>query len=97
MEYVRNFSRFLLDNGLIFEINRKVLHPIGLAFIIDMDEDNEKKAVLSLIAVDDEDGILFGEESLDEGYKKYNKFLRDGGQERLNCRQKTNGFIVQEK
>lgn len=29
----------LLDSGIIFEINRRVLHPLGLALAVEVDDE----------------------------------------------------------
>jgi hypothetical protein len=96
-DYKSDFARFLLDNGLIFEINRKVLTPLGLALVIDVDEENEDKvAIRGLWESEDPEGILFESETFTEGRNKYEEFLKKEGQRRLDARQKELGYIVQE-
>ena len=43
MNRVKLFPRYLVDNGLIFEINRRVLHPLGLALVVDIDGKDRRK------------------------------------------------------
>lgn len=95
MKYVRNFPRFLLDNGLIFEINRTILHQFGMVLSVDIDEDSESKAVLSLMSTDDEDGMIFDPETFEEGWLKYSKFL-EKNKDKIKARKESLGFILQE-
>ena len=39
MHYISNAAKFLLDTGLLGEINRLVLHPRGLALAINAEDD----------------------------------------------------------
>jgi len=97
MERIKNFQRVLLDNGLIFEINRKVLHPLGMALVVEVSFDNSKK--INIVGVDkteDEEGIIFDNETFDEGREKYEAFLKREGERRLRAREKSLGFTIQE-
>ena len=95
---MNNFVKFMVDNGLIFEINRRVLHPLGLAMIADIDRNNRKQlSIAALEETDDEEGFLYDGESFNVGRDKYQKFLdKKGGQERLDARKAKYGFIEQE-
>ena len=96
---VKQFPKFLVDNGLIFEINRKVLHPLGLAMVIDIDLKSRKNlAITALEETDDPEGFLYDSEGFEIGSEKYKRFLeKRGGQERLDARQAKFGFIEQDK
>lgn len=98
MKKVSDFARFLLDNGLLFEINRKVLHPLGLVLVTDVDYEDDNKIVLSGLysADDDLEGIVFDPETFEEGRRKYRQFLSEDGQNRLDSRNNSLGFVVQE-
>jgi hypothetical protein len=98
VEYIKGFTRYLLDNGLIFEINRKILHPLGMALVVEIDTGNKKKIVIKgLLTTEDAEGFLFDEETFRYGVEKYEKFLDKIGQERLDRREKECGFLIQEK
>jgi hypothetical protein len=98
MNTKKSFQKFLIDNGLIFEINRKVLHPLGLAMVVDIDRNNKRKlAITGLAETEDEEGFLYDEESFTIGSDKYQMFLDRGGQKRLDVRKAKYGFIEQDK
>lgn len=95
---IDSFPKFLLDNGLVFEINRKVLHPLGLAMVIDVDFKNRKKlAVTALAQTDDLDGFIYDAEGFEIGRERYESFLLKEGQERLDARKAKYGFIEQDR
>lgn len=95
---MKNFSKFLVDNGLIWEINRKVLHPLGLAMVVDVDRNNRRQLkIADLAETEDPEGFLYEAEAFQVGKEKFEKFLRRGGQERLDARMAKYGFIEQEK
>lgn len=96
---VKQFQKFLVDNGLIFEINRKVLHPLGLAMVVDIDPKSRKNlAITSLEETEDPEGFLYDPEGFEIGTDKYKRFLeKRGGQERLDARNAKYGFIEQDK
>ena len=97
-ERVKGFERFLIDNGLIFEINRKVLHPLGLALIVDISFENRK--ALKIVGLDETDaaeGFLFDEETFEDGMEKLQRFMEKKGLSKIDARKKEIGFIIQEK
>jgi hypothetical protein len=85
---------FLLDSGLLFEINRSILHLVGLAFVITKDE--QGKTVLKL-----KDGraepekLIFDNAIRDKGTGKLLKFMRDFGDAQINRRRKMLGWSCQ--
>jgi hypothetical protein len=96
-EPIKNFPKYMLDNGLLFEINRRVLHPLGLSMVIDLDWTNKKKlAITALVQTEDYEGCLFDEEAFEVGESNYAKYLRkEGG--RLEERKNKFGFVEQDK
>jgi len=95
---IKSFPRYLVDNGLVFEINRKVLHPLGLAMVIDVDPKNRKHlSITALVKTDDLDGFVYDSEGFAIGSEKYQKYLESTGQERLDARKEKYGFIEQDR
>jgi len=98
MEAISKFPKFLVDNGLIFEINRKVLHPLGMAMVVDVDRNNKRQlAITALLETEDQEGFVYDEEGYDVGKSKFQQFLDKGGQERLDYRLAKYGFVEQDK
>jgi hypothetical protein len=94
----KSYGKFLIDKGLVFEINRKVLHPLGLALVIDLDPQNKKRLIITgIMETQDQEGFLYDDETFTVGDKKYNQYLKEEGNDRLEFRKTKLGFIEQEK
>lgn len=87
----------LVRTGLLFEINRAVLHPFGLALRVTEYDAEEGGGVEfdGLVSTTDPEGIVFDDGSLEAGAKKLAVFLRDTGREKLAAREKALGWTVQ--
>lgn len=88
--------RFLSDSGLLFELNRLVLHPLGLALVLAVDE---KTGVHTLHGIwdsrDDPEGICFEQDAYTDGAEKFAAYKRDHFVPRLPRRFKALGYLVQ--
>lgn len=89
--------KFLLEKGLLFEINRSILHPLGLALAVSIDSNGEFEVDGLWDARDDEDGMTFEDDVLTEGTTKYAEYLNQEGFDRFNARYEKFGFVRQEK
>lgn len=89
--------KFLLDNGLLFEINRSVLHPFGLALSVIIDDEENCKFDGLLDCRDDPEGIVFSDEVLAAGQKKYRDYLEKEGFNKEMFRYDKLGYICQQK
>ena len=97
MSLIKSYPRYLVDKGLLFEINRKVLHPLGLAMIIDISRGKSKQlSIIGIAETDDPDGFMYPDEAFEIGADNYQRFLDAGTQKRLDHRQKKFGFAIQE-
>jgi hypothetical protein len=86
----------LVDDGLIFEINRQVLHPMGLALAVVKDPSNQASPeTVVLVESDDEEGILFDEAGFTSGAAKFAAFFRKVGENRVARRIRAVGFARQ--
>jgi hypothetical protein len=86
----------MVDNGLLFEINRKVLHPLGMALVADVDYDNPKYLRLDgLYKTDEPEGVQYEPETFEHNKKVYQDFLDKEGSGKLANRKKILGYIVQ--
>ena len=97
MSLIKSYPRYLVDKGLLFEINRKVLHPLGLAMIIDISRGKSKQLdIIGIEETDDPDGFMYPDEAFEIGADNYLRFLNAGSQKRLDLRQERFGFAIQE-
>jgi hypothetical protein len=74
MPIVDNPARLLLDSGLLFAINCEILHPLGLALFVNV-EDDGTAAIGGLLSTDDPEGITYGAEDLADGEAQLARFM----------------------
>lgn len=67
-------ARFLHESGLLFKINRDVLHPLGLALAIEQHDDGALTMSQELLDYRDEDGVYFDRESIERGEARLRLF-----------------------
>lgn len=89
-------AKFLYETGLLFEINREVLHPLGLALetVVNEETGEVEMGCLQDFRADPE-GVVFDDAALKEGTAKILKFMREEGQERIASRKKGLGYVIQ--
>lgn len=87
----------LIDDGLLFEINRAILHPLGLslALVWESDDGSGEVTGVDLIKDRDPEGTVFAPENFTEGEKKLKAFMEREGTERLVTREAALGFRQQ--
>lgn len=91
-------AQFLHDSGLLYEINRVVLHPLGFALAVEGNvADGSQMVGFNGLQdhrdSDDGEGVLFLEDST--GPDRLAKFMAAGGIERMRNRFRKLGFIIQ--
>lgn len=99
MRFIENPSKFLIDSGLLFEINRRILHPFGLALSMEMRKDNEDEPssefnVKVWDCTADPEGITFQTDTFKAGWAKYQAF-RKNHRQRLGQRLISLGYLIQ--
>ncbi len=85
----------LHDDGLLFQINRVVLHPLGLALVLSTKKEHFEE--LFLYKVPDPDGYSFSPETFNSGVKRFDAFMKKEGFAKHEARMKTLGYLIQEK
>jgi hypothetical protein len=93
---IKNIAEFLLDSGLLFEINRNVLHPFGLALEVIIDDEDKITFGNIWDCRDDPEGLVYDDDAFVVGKNKFEKFMKEFGEARLSSRKRRLGFIVQE-
>ncbi len=80
-------ASYLLDSGLLFEINRQFLHQLGLGLTVRDDGRGGR-----VIGIKDEradpGSLVFGREALEEGRRKFVRFLRSYGSSQMAKRER---------
>ena len=97
MKKIKEAAEFLLDSGLLFEINRKILHPLGLALETVVHEDGTVEFGQIWDARDDPEGMLYADDCYASGLKKLKAYLKEQGNEALKSRMEKLGFLVQKR
>ena len=95
---IKDPAKFLIDSGLLFEINRSVLHPFGLAMAVypDGKEPGSDEGVIQIYDDrDDKEGTLFGDEAFMLGMAKFEKFLEEFGIDKIQQRKEILGYVQQ--
>jgi hypothetical protein len=84
-----------VDSGMLFEVNRRVLHPLGVAIEVIREEDGTVQFGGIWDMRDDPEGIVFEEYTFWRGMKKWCSFLAQVGQRAMLRRQGVVGFVRQ--
>jgi hypothetical protein len=91
---VPNPVQFMLDNGILFEINRQVLHPLGLELHLKLDDENR----LTGIELEDNrpspEPIYFSPEAFEEGREKFQRYMAEAGRRNMQKRRQL-GMVIQ--
>ncbi|MEJ2539246.1 MAG: hypothetical protein P8188_04645 [Gemmatimonadota bacterium] len=91
---IENPVEFLKDHGILFEINRQVLHPLGLELHFHLDDDGR----ITGIDLEDNRGIpqpiCFTPEAFHEGRSKYEEYLTSHGRRNIQKRRQI-GMVIQ--
>jgi hypothetical protein len=88
-------GKFLYESGLLFEINRTILHPLGLALEVVVDGDNVTVGDLWDYR-EDEEGMLYDPATFAAGRAKHLGMMAKWGYEAHMKRKAALGYIVQE-
>lgn len=83
-------GQFLVDSGLLYMINREILHPIGLALSVTTDGKLLIKAML-----DKPEEMIFKKEMVIKGYAKFKQFMLSFGNQQIEKRQEKLGWGTQ--
>lgn len=84
-----------VDSGFLFELNRRVLHPFGLALEVVQESDGSIMFGGVWDCREDPEGIIFAEGDFQEAVRKWNDYLIGQGVKILTSRLVRLGFIVQ--
>lgn len=92
-------AHFLHESGLLYRINREILHPLGMALSIQLPDyaDPPTETITTQLCAfdDDEEGIIFDDEVMMKAQARETKFMTEVGQQKLDARQNKLGFVIQ--
>lgn len=86
-----------LDSGLLFAINSIVLHPLGLAMSISIDEGGNYSFGDIWDCREEPEGIVYEREAFMEGEEKWLKYWIEFGKEKAAERRRVLGFVIQQE
>jgi hypothetical protein len=88
-------AKFLQRSGLLFQINREILHKYGLSLTV-IEYDDDRVEFEGLLATTDPEGTDYSPEDLEKGFQKLQAFeSRPDTKERLRKREEGLGWLVQ--
>lgn len=91
---IENPVQFLRDHGILFEINRQVLHPLGLELSFTLNDEGR----ITDIALSDNraspDPIYFAPDAFEQGRTSYEQYLKDHGRRNMQKRRQV-GMVIQ--
>jgi hypothetical protein len=80
------------DEGYLQEVNRKYLHPLGLALTVQVDDDGTAKIIGVLDYRDDPEGVTFGDDVLSVEKARH---ISDIFDDRVEARLLALGYVIQ--
>lgn len=81
----------LREKGLLWQINRMVLHPLGYALSVVLEDDGTERLDDICITSDPEGWIYEGS----EGEQKFSDFMQAEGKAKIKRRQAALGYVIQ--
>lgn len=82
---------FLLESGLLFEMNRTFLHPLGISLVLQNDTLSLKDSKT------EPDKLVFDRATMIRGQERISKFMQSFGFAQMDKRAKKLGWAVQPK
>jgi hypothetical protein len=91
---IENPVEFLRDNGILFEMNRQVLHPLGLELRFELDENGKITEINLFDNREVAQPLGFTPEAFNEGREKYEAYLNECGRQNMQKRRRM-GMLIQ--
>lgn len=86
---------FLIKTGLLFQINRDILHPVGLA--LEAEEDDNGDFILKNLwdLRNDPEGVVYSPEAFERAQRKLDHFYETFGNAKIKEREEVLGYVYQ--
>ena len=91
----RMSAKEFTDSGLLFAVNHKVLHPLGLALEVAINEEGEYRFGGVKDYRDDPEGMLYHESTLQNGAAKLKQYMDERGDKDIEDRVAALGYTIQ--
>lgn len=91
---IENPVQFLVDHGILFEMNRQVLHPLGLELHFHLSDEGRITGIELLDNRASTNPIYFSPEAFEEGRQKYEQYMAEHGKRNMQKRRMM-GMVVQ--
>jgi len=89
---ITNPAKFIQDTGILGEINRTILHPLGLALAVNVDAEEGDVQPFSILETADPEGFVFDEvDSIVLRFKAFSMSRAD----RVRARGQGLGHLIQ--
>lgn len=85
---------FLVDSGLLFEMNRQMLHPVGIAAMVCKAPDGTKRLAFKDYR-DAPESAVFDPGVLELGRRKFVRFMKSFGHRQMDRRSRKLGQTCQ--
>lgn len=93
-DQIEHPSLFLEENGILFEMNRQVLHPLGLELRFQLGDDGRLQRIELLDNRASPQPIFFAPDTFDEGRQKYEAYMSEHGRRNIQKRRQI-GMVIQ--
>ncbi len=88
-------AKELREMGLLWKINKDILHPLGLALEVVVDEVGGETFGDVWDSRDDPEGFMYDDETWTAGHKKYVRYMEEKGDKARRVRSDKLGFVRQ--
>ena len=88
-------AKRLYQSGLLFEVNRRILHPFGLALTVVISPDEKEVTFGGVMSTDDLEGASFSNDAYRAGINRFEQFMTTQGESKLRLRLRRLGYVVQ--
>jgi len=87
-------ASFLEENGILFEMNRQVLHPLGFELRFQLGDDGGLRGIELVDNRASAQPIFFSTEAFDQGRQKYETYMQEHGRRNIQKRRQI-GMVIQ--
>jgi hypothetical protein len=95
LKMIEDPAMFLFETGILYKINKAVLHPLGYALAIGKHENGEMSILGLIDYTTNPQGATYTKEAFEVGRQKFKRHLQEKGSARLKMRKQALGYVFQ--